>query len=237
MTVRHCTAEEGLSAMADEAIVLTITSPPYNHNVESGRSHIVQPLVYGGVRDGKPEPEYQAEQIAVLDLLYEKTAPGGSCFYNHKQRWRREMGGATLFPLTWLAKTRWQIRQEIIWDHCATQAVRGWRFFHTHESIFWLHKPAGKAREIDRRVAALGSVWRIPRRVEKNHPCAFPMEIPRRLIMAATAEGDLVCDPYAGTGTTLQAAKWLGREHIGFDSAAEYVKLANDRLAGILVAE
>ncbi len=58
----------------------------------------------------------------------------------------------------------------------------------------------------------------------------FPAAIPRLCIKAATKEGDIVLDPFAGTGTTLLEASMLGRKYMGFDLSEKYVVIANRRL-------
>ena len=75
-------------------------------------------------------------------------------------------------------------------------------------------------------------VWRIDsesaRRV--NHPAPFPIELPRRLIDLYTYKGDVVLDPFLGSGTTVVAAERTERRGIGFDLDEEYVKIARKRV-------
>ena len=46
-----------------------------------------------------------------------------------------------LHPIDWLRKTKWVIRQEIIWDRMIAANIRGWRFWQVDERIYWLYKP------------------------------------------------------------------------------------------------
>ena len=62
------------------------------------------------------------------------------------------------------------------------------------------------------------------------HPCPIPLEIARRIILLTTREGDLVCDPFSGSGTTLLAAKMTGRRYLGFDIDPVYVKYSQEEL-------
>ncbi|MGQ9722366.1 MAG: DNA methyltransferase [Candidatus Jordarchaeum sp.] len=67
---------------------------------------------------------------------------------------------------------------------------------------------------------------------DKNiHPAVFPIALPKKCIQLFTHEGELVLDPFVGTGTTLLAAFDLNRNAIGFDLKKEYVDLANKRVA------
>lgn len=67
-------------------------------------------------------------------------------------------------------------------------------------------------------------------RDKKIHPAAFPISLPARCIEQFTHRGELVIDPFVGTGSTLVAAQDLGRNAVGFDLKKEYVDLANSRL-------
>ena len=63
-----------------------------------------------------------------------------------------------------------------------------------------------------------------------GHPAPFPLELPRKLIELYTYKGDLVLDPFMGSGTTLVAAVRTGRLPVGYDTDADYVELARRRV-------
>jgi len=67
-----------------------------------------------------------------------------------------------------------------------------------------------------------------------DHPAMFPVSLAEQLILTFSREGDLVLDPFCGSGSTLVAAKKQGRDYLGFDSNAKYVRIARERLAGQL---
>jgi site-specific DNA-methyltransferase (adenine-specific) len=64
----------------------------------------------------------------------------------------------------------------------------------------------------------------------KNHSAVFPVELPRWFIRLFTQSGDLVLDPFIGSGTTAVAAIQLGRNYVGIDNNAEYVEASQTRL-------
>ena len=76
-------------------------------------------------------------------------------------------------------------------------------------------------------------VWSIPpesaRRV--GHPAPFPVELPEQLIRLYTYDGDLVLDPFMGSGSALVAAARLGRRYVGYDLDPDYVDIARRRVA------
>ncbi len=79
---------------------------------------------------------------------------------------------------------------------------------------------------------ATTSVWNITpasaRRI--GHPAPYPIELPRRLIELYTFEGDLVLDPFIGSGTTAVAAVEAGRHYVGYDVHEGYIEMARARL-------
>lgn len=80
-----------------------------------------------------------------------------------------------------------------------------------------------------------GDVWIFPNvksnHVEKtSHPCQFPIELVERFVLATTAPGDLVVDPYLGVGSTACAAVLHGRRAAGAEIVDEYVRIACERI-------
>lgn len=81
----------------------------------------------------------------------------------------------------------------------------------------------------------VSDVWTDIHRIKHNkyrdeHPCQLPIHLLERIILMSTDEGDIVFDPFVGTGTTVIAAKRLGRRYIGFDIDGKYVKNAQFKL-------
>jgi site-specific DNA-methyltransferase (adenine-specific) len=79
--------------------------------------------------------------------------------------------------------------------------------------------------------ALCSTVWQIPPAARDGHPAPFPVELARRCVRLSTWPDETVLDPFAGSGTTLVAARQLGRRAIGIEPSERYCALAVDRLA------
>lgn len=84
----------------------------------------------------------------------------------------------------------------------------------------------------------ISDVWtdihRIRHKTRRDeHPCQLPLHLLERLLLMSTDEGDIVLDPFIGTGTTAVAAKKLGRRFIGIDIDPKYVQIANKKLSHV----
>jgi len=77
------------------------------------------------------------------------------------------------------------------------------------------------------------SVWTMnPESAKKiGHPAPFPEELPYRLIQLYTFTDDVVLDPFMGSGTTGISALKSGRKYVGYDTDAQYIRLADNRIA------
>jgi site-specific DNA-methyltransferase (adenine-specific) len=82
-------------------------------------------------------------------------------------------------------------------------------------------------------IEATTDVWELPseRATRVGHPAPFPLELPLRLIELYTYEGDLVLDPFVGSGTTAAAAVRSHRHYVGYDTESEYVRIAEQRVS------
>ena len=116
-------------------------------------------------------------------------------------------------------------------------------FTHAHETLVWASRGRGARHlfnydAINSRDPAgqVGSVWRMPppsrrEKLHGRHPTQKPLRLVRRALVACTKEGDLVFDPFSGSGTTGVAAKELNRSFVGAELEAGYAELAARRIA------
>jgi len=134
----------------------------------------------------------------------------------------------------------WVLRSDIIWHkpNPMPESVKD-RPTKSHEYIFLLTKSKKyyydyeaikEFSKIDGRAKNKRTVWSIPTQAyPEAHFATFPEEIPEVCIKAGTKLGDVVLDPFAGSGTTCAVASRLGRNSIGIELNKEYFKLARKR--------
>jgi len=220
---------EGMKKIEDNSIDLVVTSPPYNINMTRGdmwgKKKKGKKLEYGNYKDNLKQNEYEEWQKNILRECYRIIKPSGAIFYNHKPRIQNKKydNKYGLFPFL--------PRQEIIWDRGTGLNFNYSFFVQTIEKIFLFAK---KDFKINKGFAKYGEVWRFPPDFNnKNHPASFPLELPIKCIKSATQKGDIVLDPFMGSGTTAIACKMLNRHFIGFEINQEYVNIANKRLTNI----
>jgi modification methylase len=144
------------------------------------------------------------------------------------------------------------ILNDIVWRKANPMPnFRGTRFTNAHETLIWCAKD-GRAKYTFnyRAMKALNddlqmrSDWMLPicsgsERVkdgagDKAHPTQKPEALLYRILLACTKPGDIVLDPFFGTGTTGAVARRLGRKWIGIERERKYVKVASERIAATL---
>ena len=138
----------------------------------------------------------------------------------------------------------WWLRSEVIWykPNAHPESVRD-RPTKAHETVFLLSKNQDYLYDVSavkgpnsRRLRTMWDISTEPHRRDiggiDDHPAVMPMTLARRCIRITSRPGDVVLDPYAGSGTTLLAAKELGRNWVGIELKPEYVELIERRIAG-----
>lgn len=207
---------------------LVVTSPPYNKGRQSG-DYANMRGGYKSYSDDIPDSEYIDWQRDVIALLWDATAPAGAIFYNHKTQLR---DGVAELPTRYIPD-HVLLRQMIIWNRKGGFNWNASHFCPQHELILLLaHR---EFRLTSRSHSAAGDVWNlgIDSRDTGGHPCAFPESLPATAINATDAR--TVLDPFAGSGSTLRAAKNLGRKAIGIEIDESYCEFIATRLAqGVL---
>jgi modification methylase len=146
------------------------------------------------------------------------------------------------------------ILNDILWiKNNPMPNFRGVRFTNAHETMIWAQKKQGAKYTFNHQsMKALNddlqmrSDWTIPlatgkQRIKSNgtkaHSTQKPEALLYRVIMASSNPGDVVLDPFFGSGTTGAVAKKLGRNWIGIERDSKYIKVAQKRIAAVPQAD
>tara|TARA_R100000152_G_C6766469_1_gene191478 strand:- start:623 stop:1381 length:759 start_codon:yes stop_codon:yes gene_type:complete len=221
-----------------ENVSLIVTSPPYNHLGNRlpnnptglhGESNWVNDTKKNCYPDDMDESEYQKLMIDIFKKSKQCVNENASLCINHKCRWRNK---TLLHPIDLInqLKPDWNLRQEIIWQQPGSTTLNAKLFAPNDERIFWC--TGGDKFKWNQPAASFLSVWNISheKRQSNNHPCPYPTELVKRLVIGLTDENDIVLDPFMGSGTTLVAAKMLNRKAIGIEKEERFCEIAVDRL-------
>lgn len=143
------------------------------------------------------------------------------------------------------------ILNDVVWRKSNPMPnFRGKRFTNAHETMIWASKSEGskytfnyEALKALNEGVQMRSDWVLPictgherlknENGDKAHPTQKPESLLHRVLVGATNPGDVVLDPFFGTGTTGAVAKMLGRDFIGIEREEEYRKVAKKRIANV----
>lgn len=224
---------EWMASQPDDSIDMILFSPPYNkkglrggvktcENIWSGSN-----IDYATYTDNMPEPEYQTWQVLIMNECHRLIRPKGSIFYQHKIRnWARRGS----HPMSWLSLSDAQFYQEIVWHRKSTMAMDERYLFNTTERIYWFCKGKPAVYKSQVATAYRTDVWDITPERQRGHPAPFPEQLAENCILLTTQPGDVVYDPFAGSGTTLAMAERQGRNSIGTEIDSDYAKFIHQRM-------
>jgi site-specific DNA-methyltransferase (adenine-specific) len=213
-----------------------ITSPPYNVKKEYDEDLTLD--------------EYRKLLRNVFQETHRILVTGGRACINVANLGRKPYIPLHSFIIEDMLDLGFLMRGEIIWNKAASaSSSTAWGTWLSatnpvlrdiHEYILVFSKGSFSRQRKSRESTILKddfleltkSVWTFPavsaRRI--GHPAPFPEELPRRLIELYTFKGDVVLDPFCGSGTTCLAARNSGRYYVGYEIEPEYVKLAEERI-------
>jgi site-specific DNA-methyltransferase (adenine-specific) len=249
ITIYHGDCREILPLMPAGTVDLVFTSPPYNLGNTTGGGfpdrfgHYRKSSGlsgrggggkwgggaladgYGAYRDDLPHAEYVEWQGVVLTMCWRLLTTVGAVFYNHKPR---VLDGRLVPPADYVPEhLRPFVRQEVIWKRSGGINFSPAFYLPMHERIVII--AARDFRLKSKGASGVGDVWEVHQDVNNPHPAPFPIGLPARAV--ETVAPRRVLDPFAGSGTTLRAAKDAGIEAIGIDINEAYCEMAAKRLA------
>ncbi len=143
-----------------------------------------------------------------------------------------------------LEQENFKIMNNITWQKTNPSPNLSCRYFtHSTETILWARKNDKSARhffnyQLMKEINGgkqMKDVWTGPltpakEKIHGKHPTQKPLYLLNRIILASTAENDLVLDPFCGSSTTGVACKILHRNYIGIDIQPEFIELSRERL-------
>jgi modification methylase len=232
----YCQSSESMLQLPSDCVALMVTSPPYNVGKDYDEDLDLE--------------QYLGLLERVFTEAYRVIETGGRVAVNVANLGRKPYLPLNHLVAGLLGDIGFLLRGEIIWQKAksagGSTAWGSWRsaknptLRDVHEYVVVASKGAFKrVREGTDTISkedfldATVSVWDIlpesARRV--GHPAPFPVELPRRLIELYTFAGDLILDPFLGSGSTAVAAVTAGRHFIGYETSPRYVKMAERRIA------
>ena len=218
-----------LPTLPSASVRLLWTDPPYGHNNHDGdfNARLNGHRGIEGAPIANDSPEAMRAVVdgalkAAVPLLADDCCCCCCCCG----------GGGPRPTFAWVAdrmdRDGLQFFHSVIWDKL--NPGLGWRFRRRHEMVMVAHKAGGKLSwAVDGR--AVPNIWEgMPPR-ERQHPNEKPERLPAHFIELTTGVGDLVLDPFMGSGTTGAAALRLGRRFIGIEIDDGYFRTACRRIA------
>lgn len=235
-----CASSRSMEKIPNDSVHLMVTSPPYNVGKEYDENLTMD--------------EYNDLIFDVLNETYRALVPGGRMCINVANIGRKPYLPIHKQIMDIALKIGFLMRGEVIWNKSAgagtSTAWGSWKsasnpsLRDVHEYILVYSKDKfdrsgkNKSNTISNSefLEYTKSVWDfMPESAKKvGHPAPFPVELPYRCIQLYSFVDDVVLDPFCGVGTTCVAAKMTGRRYIGFDSNANYIARAKERLSKIV---
>ena len=239
-TILNTDARTLLQAIPEQ-VDLIFTSPPYNIGPANSerrdgyrKKGKYDPKSYGGIRgyfDCLPEDEYQDDQVKLLETAATSLKTDGTLVYNHKPR-RRNL--QMIHPMVWLSRVQGlTLMEEIIWDRGSTHNHSNRLLWPHTERLYVFRRTDGTYRFRNHaKLAHRHDIWHIPLTPTPygGHAAPYPERLARAVVQAFSRAGDLVVDPYMGSGTTAAAAVALGRNFLGAEKDPHYADLALKRV-------
>ncbi|MFN3480023.1 MAG: DNA-methyltransferase [Thermodesulfovibrionales bacterium] len=236
-----CKSSENMDELPDCSVHLMITSPPYNVGKEYDKNLTLS--------------EYRSFLKKVWNEVKRVLVPGGRACINIANLGRKPYIPLHVFIIEDMLDLGFLMRGEIIWNKASSgspsTAWGSWlsaknptlRDIHEYILVFskgtFSREGSPKRKSTITREEFLNftkSIWTFSAEpaTKIGHPAPFPVELPYRLIQLYSFEGDVILDPFLGSGQTALAAIKTNRYYIGYEINEEYVRLAEKRIKDYL---
>jgi len=241
--IHHGDCIEILRSIPTDSVDVTFADPPFNLNKK-----------YNSYKDHKSLEAYLDWCKQWLNEMVRVTKPAGSIFVHNIPKWLTYyaafLNDIADFKhwISWdamstpLGKTLMPTHYGILFYAKDKKLNKFYEVRHPHKRCrkcnVLLKDYGGKKAGLHPFGPLVSDVWTDLHRIKhaKNrdeHPCQLPETVLERLILMTTDEGDIVLDPFNGTGTTVVAAKRLGRKYIGIELDKNYVSIAEEKLRSV----
>ena len=232
---------EGMKEIPDDFVDLIVTSPPYNVGID-----------YDVYNDSLPWKDYYAWCETWLKECYRILKKDGRICINHYLSLgngkEKSSPISTLYSI--MEKIGYKHHTIAIWTDPTLSKRTAWGSYlsasspyisNPFEGILIDYKKSWKKEEkgvstIGKEdfIKLTGGIWNIKPETKGLTKANFSLDLPSKIIHLLSYEGDIILDPFMGSGTTAVAAKLANRHYIGFEISKDYFKIAEGRIQEIL---
>ena len=257
MTLEHntiyCKSSQSMSEIKDESIRLIVTSPPYFNAKDYGTKNQI------GKKSDSYE-DYLLSMIPIWKECFRVLMPNGKLCINSpilpmakkilNTHYNRDyLNINNDIEKTILDATNLFRYDLIIWDKGPTDQLMMGSYpyppnFYGMNTIEFINVfvKDGKPDKISKKIKekskltknewreSIDTIWKFSPEKDRRHPAPFPLELPYRLIKLYSFYGDIILDPFMGSGTTALAAVKTKRKYIGYELNDKYIDIAKNRL-------
>lgn len=203
----------GMKRLPNKSVGLAILDPPYGSGGRDGSVHLNNANLYGN-RVTSDSLIWMTRQYG--KILFDKTKQDSHCYVFSD--WRKYKDIQIAFETS-----GWELRSLIIWNK-GNGMGEFWRSCHEFILFFAKIKP----RKLNH--GSCFNVLHYKTQRNKLHPAQKPLDLISFLIEASSNKGEIILDPFMGSGTTAIACKRLNRKYIGYEIEKKYYDIAIKRL-------
>jgi site-specific DNA-methyltransferase (adenine-specific)/modification methylase len=226
---------ETLKRFEDNTIDIVVTSPPYNMNlrIRNGKycsRQIVKEFSskYEGFDDNLPIDEfYELHSQIIRELL----RVSGIIFYNIQI-----VTGSKRAFFKIIGEFSEQLKDIVIWDKGVGQPAMSPGVLNRQSELILIFENdnaiSRKFSKYNFNRGTLGDIWNISRgkKIDKSHGAVFPEKLVSTILENFSNEGDIVYDPFMGSGTTAVVSQKLNRKWLGSELSPNYCELIKKRI-------
>lgn len=224
-----------LKRFTDNYIDIVITSPPYNMNLRiRDNKYCSRQIVkefstkYKGFDDNMPIDDfYDMHSNIIRELLRVSKI----IFYNIQI-----VTGSKRAFFKIIGEFSDQLKDIVIWDKGVSQPAMSYGVLNRQSELILIFENdnaiSRKFSKYNFDRGTLGDIWNISRgkKIDKSHGAVFPEKLVSKILQNFSDVGDLVYDPFMGSGTTAKMAYLLNRNYIGSEINSKYIDIANKRI-------